>query len=316
MDYKLFAESFQKILLSRVFDRKRWVQELANALNLGIDAIYKKSRFDSSYSLDEFLFLSKKYNIDFNEVVNLVNKNNPKALVDSCDFGSIEVFTESLQKILSESLTQNTEIKSYSNEIPFFYFFNDRTLAAYKIFSRSSSLLNKAEKKKISFNSDIVDEKIYDVCVRISNMYASVKFEEIWNLRAIEHEFLRLNSLYENSTLKRRDYEYLYDLHLDIIKTNLLKENSIFVLTDSNGSIDSEDHHAINTSSYLLIHSNEVNVGFMNFNEANYLEFQYPQMTRWLLHSYMQCKKQNSLNEKKKIQILNFIEDIKEAKKK
>ena len=314
MDYKLFAESFQKILLSRVFDRKRWVQELANALNLGIDAVYKKSRFESSYSLDEFLFLSKKYKIDFDEVVNLVNKNNLNALMDSCD--SIEVFTESLQKILSESLTQNMEIKSYSNEIPFFYFFNDPTLAAYKIFSRSCSLLNKVERKKISFHNDNIDDKIYDDCVRISNMYASVKYEEIWNLHAIEHEFLRLNSLYENSTLKKRDYEYLYDLHLDIIKTNLLKENSIFVLTDSNGSIDSEDHHAINTSSYLLLHSNEVNVGFMNFNEANYLEFQYPQLTRWLLHSYKQCKKHSSLNEKKKIQILNFIEDIKEAKKK
>ncbi|MBK7468026.1 MAG: hypothetical protein IPJ43_15125 [Saprospiraceae bacterium] len=59
MDYKLFAESFQKILLSRVFDRKRWVQELANALNLGIDAVYKNLDLNLHTHWMNFFFYRK-----------------------------------------------------------------------------------------------------------------------------------------------------------------------------------------------------------------------------------------------------------------
>ncbi len=64
-----FKKQFQELLRTRIKKKKDWVNELAELLQCSNDAVYKKSRLDSFYSVDELVTLAKYYSISLDSII-------------------------------------------------------------------------------------------------------------------------------------------------------------------------------------------------------------------------------------------------------
>lgn len=179
LKYKTFAETFHKILLHKIVNRKKWVQEIAQCLNLGIDAIYKKSRLESSYSIDEFLLLTEKYHIQFNEVkffatcesdFHYIKLNDNLKLKNLYDY--IQFLEDFLKAI------KGMEIQICTSELPVFYLLQSEVTLQYL-------------KDLTDFDSETrINNALIEKSKRIWSLYCSLGIEEVWT-EGVEKKFTK-----------------------------------------------------------------------------------------------------------------------------
>lgn len=169
LKYKAFAETFHKILIQKIVNRKKWVQEIAQNLNLGIDAIYKKSRLESSYSIDEFLLLSEKYNIQFSEVKFFATCEGDFSYIKLNDNLKLKNLFEYIQ-FLEDFLKaiKGMEIQICTSELPIFYLLQSETTLHYL-------------KDRTNFDHDTkINTALIEKSKKIWSLYCALGIEEVW----------------------------------------------------------------------------------------------------------------------------------------
>jgi len=173
------------------------VDELADLLSISNDSVYRRLRGETALSIDELVRICKTYNFSFDEFIN----STSLGLVN-CKYSplnnTIESYKKYLQRIVSDMSTfkaaNKREIKYAAIDVPLFYHFSQRELAAFKMFYWNRSILNVEEYQDEKFNFNAVDEELLGMANSVYEMYQSISSVEIWSDDTL------------NTTLKQIEY--------------------------------------------------------------------------------------------------------------
>jgi hypothetical protein len=163
------------------------VNEVSDALNVSTDSAYRRIRGEKSLIIEEIFILSTKFNVSMDEIF------GTKTLGDSFMCRMIEakdITFEQYLKNLYNNLVQiqslkNPEIIYFAKDIPVFQHFHFPSLAVFKIFFWSKTVMEISEFKDIKFDPEMFDMSTLEMGKKVLNIYSRIPSVEIWNEETI-----------------------------------------------------------------------------------------------------------------------------------
>lgn len=161
---------------------------LAEVLSLSQDAVYRRTRGETAFTIFEIQKICTHYEISFDSLV-AVQSNHVVFT-----YNSLTEYDFSLDHYLEGILSGMKEIKSLSNpkmmltvkDTPLFQFFNFPHLLRFKLYFWAKSFLNVDEYKQEQFAYEKISEKTFQTGKEILQIYNSVPSQEIY-----DYDFLR-----------------------------------------------------------------------------------------------------------------------------
>jgi hypothetical protein len=157
-------------------------QELCFLLGLSGDAIYRRIRCQTAFTLDEATLICKHFDIPLealNELIgNKVSFSYHPSGPDGESFrGYLEHF---LKQIKGISSFQKRHIYYAAEDIPVFHHFAFPKLTDFKFFYWRKTILNHADLQKQKFEAGSHDHSFLDLSTKASLAYSEVETTEVW----------------------------------------------------------------------------------------------------------------------------------------
>lgn len=191
----------QERLLEIIKDKNpelKLVEIISRDLEISSDSAYRRINKRISFSLDELLFLAKKYNIS---VDNLSGIERPKDLVlfqfvfHDHDYD----FKEYLKNILKnfEIISQtNSKLIYLAKDIPIFYNMGYPFLGKFKTLYYLKTMLNQIAYQDTTFSAFENYSEFESLAAQINEKYYKIDSVEIWNLETSHSVISQLEYYY------------------------------------------------------------------------------------------------------------------------
>ena len=174
-----------------------FVDEIADILEVSKDSAYRRIRGETYLTINEIHKLCAHYKISLDKLLS--------PTVESISFNYQKVIHEpyNMEKWLG-SILQNLEMIAslpekeliyFAKDIPIFYYFKFRKLAAFKIFFWRDILL--ADVPVAPFNEQMIANEVFSIGERIFRKYELIDSTEIWSE--------------ESPSITIKQLEYCYD---------------------------------------------------------------------------------------------------------
>ena len=182
--------------------------EIAELLKVSADSAYRRIRGDKMLLLDELQILCSHYSISLDELLQLdsgkviftdVEANEP--------VNNFKEYLEGLYKQLKQfNSFEKKEIWYLSKDVPVFYFFYFKDLAAFKSFFWGKSILNdpSLERKNFSLANYNVKE-YFELGQKVLNEYNSIPSVELWNYESINSTISQIEYCRDAGTFESSD---------------------------------------------------------------------------------------------------------------
>ncbi len=269
----LFKSQFIEVLISKLHNKKQWVQELSKVLSLSIDAIYKKHRLESFYSLEEVILLSKHYSISLDNIINSTpNEVKMQILSKNLPINNISSYLDTL-KLNFSKLQELHDYKVYyaARELPIFYYFLDQNLAYFKLFVFSKAIWKIPVFCENKFNLKLFDPEISRCMNALWALYSNSPSEEYWNNNIFDNTISQLKFYYDSRDISNTDALLVVHGMFNVIqkcKDMTIKGSKSPV---SSNNFQLFENKILHTSNHILVRSNQFNVHYLTYDNPNYL---------------------------------------------
>jgi transcriptional regulator with XRE-family HTH domain len=181
-------ETLIKRIKEKIGDSNSIGRSLADVLNLSQDAVYRRYRNETPFTIDEIQKICVYYGISFDELLDL--KFNQVVF----NYNSLADYDFSLDAYLDGILDGMRQIKSLSEpsiiltvkDTPLFQLLNFPHLVRFKLYFWAKSYLNIDEFRNQQFTHEKTSEKTFKTGKEILTIYNSIPSKEIYDL-----DFLR-----------------------------------------------------------------------------------------------------------------------------
>lgn len=164
------------------------VDEVATLLNISIDSAYRRIRNEKSLSFEEIQILAAHFKISLDQVLHLKSDAFifTGRITNNTDF-TFENWLQSVIQNLQAILSYKPNHLFYlAKELPFFYYFLNPEVAAFKSFFFMKSILYYEDWKHAKFSvQDELYKKYFDTYKKISDLFATIPSTEIWSIENI-----------------------------------------------------------------------------------------------------------------------------------
>lgn len=171
------------------------VDEIASLLDLSYDSVYRRIRGEKPVTLNELKILCEHFQLSLDQVLQL---HTDKVLFTDLEAkGAVTNFNEYLQGMISQLQYFNSfsqkEMLYLSKDIPVFYFFYTKELAAFKSFFWSKSILNDPAFDGMRFNLMNFDaDSFFTLGQKLIAEYNKMSSVELWNYESINSTILQI----------------------------------------------------------------------------------------------------------------------------
>lgn len=163
-------------------------KSLADVLSLSQDAVYRRYRGETAFTIYEIQKICLFYNISFDSLLEI--QQNRVVFT----YNSLSEYDFSLDKYLEGILQGVKEIKAQKNatmiltvkDTPLFQFLNFPHLLRFKLYFWAKSFLNVEEYKNAQFVYEKISEKTFHIGKEILQIYNTIPSKEIYDF-----DFLR-----------------------------------------------------------------------------------------------------------------------------
>jgi len=201
------------------------VNELADLLEISIDSAYRRIRGETSFTLDEIVYICEKYGISFDSFyknsIGVVEFNYSMLESTVESFGDhVTSIKKGIEKIFN---MPDKRIIYAAEDIPVFCIFKYDLLAAFKLFYWSRSVLNIPEYDGKKFDPSLLDKDLMDDAKKINELYSRIPSTEIWSDQTFSSvlkqiEYYSEAGLFKNSSMAIELCEALQNMIIDIQK--------------------------------------------------------------------------------------------------
>ena len=176
-------EQFIKYLRTKNQDNTSFVEEIANVLDIGYDASYRRINLKTSLSLEESVKLAKHYKISLNKLFEVGSQNTIITELSPPIHNK-----EGLEMWLKQSYNSVfplTKLKSASiiysaKDIPLFHTLKDSFLSRYKIYVWLKDVDPEMTRSKVTFDDFIKDipEALLENAFKLGEVYKDINITE------------------------------------------------------------------------------------------------------------------------------------------
>lgn len=267
-----FKRQFQELLRTRIKKKKDWVNELAELLHCSNDAVYKKSRLDSFYTVDELVILAKYYSISLDSII-LGNKDDVVFSVPNMaePVRTIDNYLNRLQDTFL-NLEHYHDVKIYyaSRELPVFYYFLDQRLAAFKMYIFARNIWKLPGFVDQKYTAECFSDYLYHRMFCIWQKYASLNSYEYWNSNILDNTLQQILFYNECGELDSKNANRI----LDGMENVLLQIKSMAANSSKNDLSENFylfENKILHTSNHVLVKSKEKNIIYITFDNPNFI---------------------------------------------
>lgn len=163
------------------------VNEVAEALNVSTDSAYRRIRGEKSLVIDEIFILSKKFNVSMDEIFAMKSKGDSFLcrMIEAKDITFEEYLKNLYDNLTQFQLLKNPEIIYFAKDIPIFQHFHFPSLAIFKIFFWSKTVMQVPELKDKKYDHEFIDQNTLEMGKKVLQLYSRIPSAEIWNEETI-----------------------------------------------------------------------------------------------------------------------------------
>ncbi|MGZ8550860.1 MAG: helix-turn-helix domain-containing protein [Chitinophagaceae bacterium] len=189
-------------------------EELAALLEISTDSAYRRLRGEKALTFDELYKIAKHYRVSIDQLMNLENGGFvfQGQFLDKKTFRFEEYMNSLLQNLAYMNTFKQKEFYYSCKDLPVFYHYLFRELAAFKCFFWLKTYFSfpEFEKKRFRF-SDYPDE-LFAIDQKVLSQYNQIPSIEIWNIESMsilfrQIEFYRDCQVFESD----KDIYILYE---------------------------------------------------------------------------------------------------------
>ena len=164
-----------------------FVETIADLLNISTDSAYRRIRGEKQISLEEIQKLSTHYKVSLDYLMNL-NSNSIVFfgnVVDHDNF-SFESYLKGMVDNIRRIKSANEKMLYYeAKDLPIFYFFQFKELAAFKYFFWMKTILSYREYNKMQFEDNDIMGILQGPGLELIKTYNEVPSVEIWGAESV-----------------------------------------------------------------------------------------------------------------------------------
>lgn len=273
-------------------------EELADLLNISIDSAYRRIRGQTELTLAEIYSITKKYTISVDEVFS--NRSDTVTFAYTKLTDSAQNFEAYLTRLTGHlnaiNKFANKKIYYVAEETPIFYSFFSRKFASFKLFYWQRSVLNIAEFQKLTFDWDIIPQRLTDIAHNSFKEYMSVPSMEVWTHETILTGLRQLKFYFDSGVLRKvHALELLEDFRTMI---QMVQENAA---TGKKHPSDVGDTFQLYHSDLVLgtnciyIQMGEARYSYISFNTLNSLTTDNPEFCEETEHWVKNLERKSTL---------------------
>ncbi len=180
---------FFAAILSKYTKKVEAIEELADLLAVGKDAVYRRFRGDTLLSPNELSLLAQKYNISLDSFVYRQSDTvfftyNPFAFRINNFEDYLSSFGEDLEQIYQ---LPETKIFYASSEIPIFLYCFFPELIAFKLYIWGRTAWDFDYLEKRPFDFELIPYPVYQRAEKILEYYTQLPSTELWNVNIVDN---------------------------------------------------------------------------------------------------------------------------------
>ncbi|WP_282134280.1 hypothetical protein [Seonamhaeicola maritimus] len=179
-------EQFIKSLKEKSQNNTSFVDEIADVLDIGYDAAYRRINLKTNLSLEESVALARHFKVSLNKLFEVGNQNTILAELPPQPKNVIALdhwLKASLHNVQTLSMVNGAEMFYSAKDIPLFHTLNDSALTRYKMYVWLKDINEEMARSKISFDEwkESIPQSLLDTAFQVSDTYEKVNITEIWN---------------------------------------------------------------------------------------------------------------------------------------
>ena len=214
MDASQLQQEFFQMIKTSMPPGSSAIDEIAKVLDVSVDSVYRRMRGEKTISLEELYALSSHYKVSLDQLMGIQTgtfqfRGN---FLNSKTFRYDNYMNGMIRDISYMNSFKNRELYNLCKDVPFFYHFLFREIAAFKYFFWMKTLFNFPEFEHLRFSFDIYPDELNVMGEKILTLYNQLPTTELWNVENInisirQIEFYRESQMFESDKDVLRLYE-------------------------------------------------------------------------------------------------------------
>lgn len=194
-----------------------FAEVLSGDLHISTDSAYRRIRGETNLSIDELKKLCIKYKISLDSFLAVSDDTvlfRYRAIsADKFNFDNyLQTVIDNLRTVYSFDVK---ELIYAAKDIPLFYFFMFRKLAAFKIFFWLKNILRYEGLKEQPFSQDLIADQTLDLAEQVWKHYIRIPSSEIWSEESINVTLKQIEFYFESGHFRSAEeaLELCYDVN-------------------------------------------------------------------------------------------------------
>ena len=190
------------------------VDEVADLLGISNDSAYRRIRGEKPITLEEIKKLCLQFKISLDQLLHLNSDSVlfTGKLADKTNFSFELYIKDFLYQLQMINSFDDKELYYWAKDLPIFYYYQFRELAAFKCFFWMRTVMEYPEFNKIKFKFEDFEEKLWVTGQQILETYNKIPSQEIWNVDNI-NTYIQQIEYYKDTNVfsSKQDIITLYE---------------------------------------------------------------------------------------------------------
>jgi len=280
-------------------DNTSFVDEIADILDVGYDAAYRRINLKTSLSLEESIALARHYKVSLNKLFEVGSQNTIIAELSPRPFNEkgLELwFKQSLESVKPLTKLKSAEITWSGKDISLFRTLTDSYLTRYKMYVWLKDLNVEMAKSKIKFEDWVqtIPDSLLQSSFELSEIYKNINITELWSDTTVNGTLQQVLYYFEAGLLSKK----MALLICDDIHEVVNQTESQTIHQTLNPSTNEKFFHLYKcdlhtlTNTVMVVTANQ-KIFFSPFTVLSYFKIEHKE-TCDMMYEFLQKQKSNS----------------------
>jgi hypothetical protein len=266
-----FQKNIVAYLRNKTKEKTQLAQELSDILNISQESVYRRLRYETSFTAEELSLLAKNYTFSLDELLPNLPENRISVGFQSI-FTQNNVFEGYLKGVINAVKRIHSEkgsITYMARDLPISQSFQHQILREFKLFYWTKVVLNRPTMHHIVFDDQIQLGKINGSIDLLLEAYKKTARIEFWSEDTLNSTLRQINYCNAMNLFKEKEFCFAVVDSLSDLLNRL--ESSLEQQKNEESSFQFYLSHVELSNNYVFLKHQNSRLVYLNFNTFNSL---------------------------------------------